>query len=330
MKWKSNLLSSSLPLEFEVSKQLVRAGAIVLNEYPYIRRDAGVEKEFSVDLHALLLAQHDSGAISPMCALHMLIECKYRNPNVTWLFLPKHPLNVQEPAYPASVVRTIDAFSPWFGHHAALAIDRKLAICVKGVEIDSNTNSVHGSEIKHGLRQLQFAMPKLIASQVRFYTNIPMLHLPPLLVTPILVTNAPLYVASRRLGTAMIERVTDPTMLGKRVPFLAVDAGGGPELELQAASAFHDLPSLVTTPNYKILDMQLEAAGVDPWFRPQAVADRAGRGSEWQHEFRRVIVCNTRAVPVCLKLIKESLITVRDKMSFEPRSNVLASGLTLV
>lgn len=322
MKWKSNLLSSSLPLEFETSKQLVRAGAFVFDEYSYIRRDGGLDKSFSVDLLSLLFAQLDGPPTQPMCALNMLIECKHRHRNTIWLFLPKQRANARLPGYPSSVIKSVDDFSPWFGHHDALAIDHKLRVCSKGVEIDTNSNNVHGAEIKHGITQLQFAMPKLVASQVRSLTNMPLPELPPLLFALILVTNAPLYIASQRLNTAMIERAADPTALGKRVPFLTVDAGAGPELERHAASSFADLPSLMATANFKILDMQLEAMRLNPWFRPQAVAERAARGSEWQHEYRRVIVCNSRTVPLCLRLIKESLLQLRDKMSREPRSHM--------
>ena len=324
VKWKSNLLSSSLPLEFETSKQLVRAGAFVFDEYSYIRRDAGVDKQFSVDLHSLLFAQLDNPPTRPMCALNMLIECKHRHRNTIWLFLPKERANASLPGYPSSAIKVVDDFSPWFGHHGALAIDHKLRVCSKGVEIDTNSNNVHGTEIKHGLTQLQFAMPKLVASQARSLTNMPLPELPPLLFALILVTNAPLYIASQRLNAAMIDRAEAPVELGKRVPFLTVDSGAGPELERHAASAFADLPSLVATTNFKILDMQLEAARVNSWFRPHAVADRAARGSEWQHEYRRVIVCNSRAIPLCLSLIKESLLQLRDKMSREPRSHMRA------
>lgn len=325
MKWKSHLLSSSLPLEFEVSKQLVRAGAFVFDEYSYIRRDNAVDKEFSVDLHALLFTPFES-INTPVCALNALVECKFRHPNTTWLFLPKQRSRTHFPGFPASVVKSFDDFSPWFTHHDTLPIDRKLQICAKGVEIDTNNNSVHSSEIRHGLTQLQFAIPKLIGSQVRSLTNMPLPELPPLLVVTVLVTNAPLYIASQRFSTKLIESATEPTALGRRVPFLSVDAGAGPELERHAVSAFADLPSLVATPNFKTLDMQLEMAGVSAWFRPQAVADRAARGSEWQHEYRRIIVCNSSAFPLCLRLIKESLLQLRNTMSREPRSHMRTPG----
>ena len=58
-KWKSKLISSSLPLEFEVAKYFVSKGFSVTADYTYARadytyarNDSGTVKDFSVDLKA--------------------------------------------------------------------------------------------------------------------------------------------------------------------------------------------------------------------------------------------------------------------------------------
>jgi hypothetical protein len=51
-KWKSKLISSSLPLEFEVAKFLVSQGFSVSADYTYARDDSGIVKDFSVGLQA--------------------------------------------------------------------------------------------------------------------------------------------------------------------------------------------------------------------------------------------------------------------------------------
>jgi hypothetical protein len=50
-KWKSNLLSSSLPLEYEIAKTLVTKGFVVEADYTYGRdAESGQPKDFSVDM----------------------------------------------------------------------------------------------------------------------------------------------------------------------------------------------------------------------------------------------------------------------------------------
>ena len=51
-KWKDCLLSSSLPFEFEIAKLLASAGFFISADYTYSRTDAGVTKDFSVDIEA--------------------------------------------------------------------------------------------------------------------------------------------------------------------------------------------------------------------------------------------------------------------------------------
>jgi hypothetical protein len=52
-KWKAGLLSSSVPLEYEVAKILAKEAFAVSADYSYLRRDEqGIEKEFSCDIEA--------------------------------------------------------------------------------------------------------------------------------------------------------------------------------------------------------------------------------------------------------------------------------------
>src|ERR1051325_785717 len=86
-KWKSRLLSSSLPLEYEAAKLLVSRGFGVDSDYSYSRDDSGVVKDFSVDVHGTAYAPF-SKRKNLEIQLSLLVECKQRNPNVKWLFFP--------------------------------------------------------------------------------------------------------------------------------------------------------------------------------------------------------------------------------------------------
>src|SRR5688500_14083554 len=88
-RWQVSLLSSSVPLEYEVAKTLKRAGFHIAGEWAYHRvSETGIEKEWSVDLRAV--GAPIVKAVGHAVPLDVLVECKYRRDGVTWLFL-RHP-----------------------------------------------------------------------------------------------------------------------------------------------------------------------------------------------------------------------------------------------
>jgi hypothetical protein len=87
-KWKNRLLSSGIPLEYDVAKEFVSKGFAIDADYSYARSDQGFEKDFSVDLRA--------SAYPPVtnpnevkANLNILAECKFRSIEKKWLFLPE-------------------------------------------------------------------------------------------------------------------------------------------------------------------------------------------------------------------------------------------------
>jgi len=74
-KWKSSLVSSSLPLEHEVARILVAKGFSVEADYTYARDDAGRLKDFPVDINATGYSPfNDPNQVDGM--LELLVECK--------------------------------------------------------------------------------------------------------------------------------------------------------------------------------------------------------------------------------------------------------------
>ena len=57
-------------------------------EFLYSRSDSGVTKEFSVDIDAETRISSSTQQQTNSCHLKLLVECKYRAPNIKWLFLP--------------------------------------------------------------------------------------------------------------------------------------------------------------------------------------------------------------------------------------------------
>ena len=113
MKWKDRLLSSSFPLEYEVGKILTSNNFYVDYDYAYKRHDDTLEKEFSIDIKAG--GYYPFEINSPVkINIDMLLECKYRNPNVSWLFFSD--INISEFSNFSSkgAIKVIDEFSDLF------------------------------------------------------------------------------------------------------------------------------------------------------------------------------------------------------------------------
>jgi hypothetical protein len=162
VKWKPRLVSSSLPLEYEAARHLAEKGFAVSADYAYARDDLGVTKDFSVDIHARGFAPF-SDQNKNWASLDLLVECKQRGPNVSWLFLPDPNDPGFSPVTLGCTLRSFDAFSHWFlPSNATVGFDKGVQFCYKGVEVDDISGQVFDSELKHGVAQLQYALPRVV------------------------------------------------------------------------------------------------------------------------------------------------------------------------
>lgn len=166
--WKENLLSSSVPMEFEVSKLLVKHGFSTSSDYSYTRHGAQGRDDFSVDLHAsIYLPYRRPNEIT--AEFDLLIECKHRHRNNKWLFFPDPNRGAFSPFTLGHTLRVVDVFSPVMpGDEHTIAFDNKANFCLKGVEIDLNSGAVHDAEIRRGLAQLQYALPRLVTETIEW------------------------------------------------------------------------------------------------------------------------------------------------------------------
>jgi hypothetical protein len=313
LKWKSKLLSSSLPIEFEVARFLVTTDRChVSADYPYLRREGQAEKEFSVDVHALFSAG-DVDRFDSLSAFDLLVECKHRHPGTTWLFLPD-PNRDFGMGTNGSALRGIDTFSPWFINHQQTRFAADTRSCYKAVEIDANTGNVHDSEFRHGVAQLHYALPALAASRIRsIETEHPDDNLP-FFFAAVLVTNAPLIIASRRFSRSAIANASDVRELGRPVRYVSLHIEPGPEFERHVASQFAELPKLMKKQNFRLVEEARQRSGVHPSHLPSNAARILASGTGWiglSDVFNRVIVCNLRAFPSLVK----SLIAEVDVMA---------------
>ena len=182
-------------MEYVVAKELVRYGFAVNTDYTYSRHDAGTDKDFSVDLQATGYPPFDTDKL--LSTVELLVECKHRHRGNKWLFFPDANEPGMSPFTLGYTVRAVDCFSWRFlSKNATIAFDEEATFCMKGVEVDASNGNVYDSEIKHGLMQLQYALPRLITERVRFNVHHDRDENLPFFFCPILLTTAPLLVVN--------------------------------------------------------------------------------------------------------------------------------------
>lgn len=202
-KWKTRLLSSSVPMEYDVAKLLVSNGFSVDSEFSYSRNDAGVMKDFSVDLSATNYVSKTPDHLQ--ATINLLIECKYRHQNNKWLFFEDVNDEDMSSFTLGDTIRAVDEFS-WqlLPKNCTASFDETNIFCMKGIEIDTANGNVYDSEIQHGLKQLQFALPSLITKLINHdIRNTPEENLP-FFYCPILLTTSEILVASRETSIKTI------------------------------------------------------------------------------------------------------------------------------
>ena len=230
-KWKSNLISSSLPLEFETARLLVSMGFLIDADFTYARNDSGVIKDFSVDLNATGFPPFsDPNEIH--ATLELLIECKQRRPNIHWLFLPDPNQPDFSPITLGKTIQAVDEFSwQFFPSNATVSFDKNMQFCYKGIEVNELNGDVSNSELRHGIAQLQYALPRLLTQSVLLNVGAHRDDNHPFLYCPILLTNATIFVANHDLTTTDVEKSSSIKDIAKEVKFMVFYSDYGPDFE---------------------------------------------------------------------------------------------------
>jgi hypothetical protein len=212
-KWKSELLKSSLPLELVVEGILRDCGLLVGGEFSYLRQnEATTETEFSVDTWA----RSPFSATSELTT-YVLLECKFVTPGAMWVFSPL-PTAGGETLGP-NLLTVIEETS---GFHVGpdavnklVSFGSRLAIASKGVAV--HEKHVDRNAIRHGLYQMRFALPNIIAGDLRSRVGLfSSLHLKVAVICGIIVTTAPICTLKAELGLEAyqkadrLEDITDP------------------------------------------------------------------------------------------------------------------------
>ena len=196
--------------------------------------------------------------------------------------------------------------------------DLQLPTCYKGVEIDfdppSRDKYVTDDELRHGLEQLQFALLAIVIDYLN--TTITALSIgagsPPLFVLPVLVTNAPLYLATPEFAESEIRTVTDISQIAAEVSAVAFDLVIGPNLKREFSRLFkHD--SVEAMALFKALDARKRE--VDPRYKRSAALEyqilRIVSDLAMTRYFSRIVLCNEASF---VKLMDESEALLAEKL----------------
>ena len=236
LKWKSKLLSSGIPLEFEISKILVKNNFHISGEYSFRRIDeTGVNKDFSIDLDSYILTPYSGLTITS--ELTLLTECKYRINQSKWLFLPIYN-NTKLEMHSGNSLTFIHSFAPYVKFKKTQELDNifdfeySMKHCYRGIEIKAN--NVYEAEINHGISQLKFALVNKFIERLGHNLDSHIEDNIPFTLCSILVTNADLHIAKNNFSIDMLKQSKTINDVSKKVKYLRYFSTQTPEFRQYA------------------------------------------------------------------------------------------------
>ena len=314
-KWKDRLLSSSIPLEYEVGRILKQENYYVDFDFTYQRLDGKEEKEFSIDLSAVGFTPfNDSNTID--IALELLIECKYRNPDVKWAFLPNllHDDEIEKNGRP--IVHFIDEFSEVRLSNTWNKSYKIKEISNKGVEINTSNGEVHDKGIHHGINQLIFSLPVVLSRMITSNLEDALEDVHPNAFCPILVTTAELRIFNKDFSIESVKNAEDLDNLSKEVPYLIFQTDLYPSFEKHCKNTFKNVPeeSIKRFDYYNDLQSIMISSidGVkneDPdvrFYKTEHLMSSLKNGKGHSY-FNEIVICNLKHLPQLISEISTSV-----------------------
>lgn len=232
--WKKHLLSSGLPLEYEVACILAVKNMAVSADYCYLRTDGSHKKEFSVDIEATFYGGDE--VLNEGFALHALVECKYRSRD-KFLLYARDP-NIEYPnGTLGGTVSQFDSFVPLtLPRNAFVKFEEQIPYVYKGMELSSGGNIE--KDVRQGIEQLRYGIPQLLRDSIDFNLS----HLDeeriPFFLTKILVTNAPIRVLKDGLTIQDIEQSDAIAELSDETDLVVLCSDYGPDYEAHFSETF--------------------------------------------------------------------------------------------
>lgn len=239
-KWKSRLLSSSIPLEYETAKILSNLGFSVSYDHTFLRKEGSEFKEFSIDLKGLLFFPLDNPNQID-ANLRFLVECKYRDEGKKWLFLPDTNTEDFSNQTLGYTIRVIDEFTKRkIKKNHIYKFEEKLNFALKGVEVNITNGEVFDKDIRHGLYQLKFSLPEMVLDSIESNIYGHINDSDPWFIVPILLTNADLHLLNKDFSMQSLANTDDIESISEKVPYLICYSDFGPDFTNHHKSIFKD------------------------------------------------------------------------------------------
>lgn len=315
-KWKSKLLSTGLPLEYQAAKLLVDSGFSVDSDFKYSRIHEGHTKEFSVDLRGMATLPFDNPD-QINSDVYLLIECKYRYPTVSWLFLPEPNDPDYSPITLGTSIRLVDQFSEFKGgKNGTTLFDKDLPFAFKGLEINLDKGDAHDAEILHGISQLRYALPHFVSSSIHWCIDKYSENIHPFFFCPILLTTSKLYIANESFNIEKLNESDKLEDFSKEVPFLIIYSDYGPEFETHCKNEFRTVTNLDNHKSIRELN-DLRAKNEVPGFNQSIMYAKslahANRYSLHQL-FTQFVICNLESLENLISNIKLTTIKAENEL----------------
>jgi hypothetical protein len=174
----------------------------------------------------------------------MLVECKYTHPGKEWVFLPGLGKRMFAPYGPGKALRVVDEFSTVaVGLDCATWLDQELPQCYKGLEVDPKSGQVHAEDLRHGVEQLRYLLPRLLCEHI-LYAMTAHRENAPFVLCPILLTTAPLRVVDGRVSIEQVTQAHSLQELGTPAPYLLLYSDYGPDFAAHCTAACKHLGTL--------------------------------------------------------------------------------------
>lgn len=201
-KWKSNLVSSGLPLENEAIELLVEKGFNIEGEFPYTRFGFVEAIDGSIDIKANAYVPNEDNFNA---TVEVLIECKHRSNRKAWLFLDDPNDPDFSPARPDGI-RYFSSFSTYaFDEKPLLDLNCEPPSAIKAMEINLENGGVQDKDIKHAANQIRYALPETTARNILVKGSCHPVDCWPFFILPIIVTNAELRLTKQGFNVHSVE-----------------------------------------------------------------------------------------------------------------------------
>ncbi len=316
MKWKDRLLSSSLPLEYEIGKILTEKNYIIDFDYSYKRHDNQLEKEFSIDLKANNF--YPIGKYKRKFIItDLLIECKYRNPNISWLFLNDFNNKEYSNFTHKGVIKFFDEFSLFHSINNRTFFPTA-DLCLKGVEINTNNGEVHDKGIIHGINQLVYCMPQIILSYIKSTFSDHLSDVDPYILCPILVTTADLRIINEDFSILNVHQTDSLDSISREVPYIRLYSDVYPSFQDHCENLFDNLPSNTEEEErlkslYNLREYKgniLDKPGYDKFYNNTFELISQLRNGIANDIFRETLICNHNHFPKLLTEIEQGIDSI--------------------